>query len=336
VTVLDEPEVDWTALATPASICLYDGPPHTDEWFTVRRAGITASDIPCILGDSDHGNAVSVWAHKRGLIDPDDAGEPAHWGLILEDPIADEWARRNGTGVRRVGVLANATNPWQRASLDRLVTRCPDGDGPCGLEVKNKSAWLAGRWRDEVPDDVHGQVAWQMLVTGYRHMHVAALIGGNRLTEHRVDWDPLVETYVVAAAAAVWESVTDPDAEPPAATYNRLHRDVLDRLHPDREGVRTVTPARATALVTDYLRAAETLSAANTYAKAAKAAKEAAEAAIVEALEDGDTLAVAGADIALATYTTVTQPPKAGCSYRQVRVRKAGLTDLQDRLEGAA
>ncbi len=317
--------------ATPAGVLVYNGPPHTDAWFTARLGGITATDCVAILGLSDYENARSVWARKRGILTSDDAGEAAHWGTVLEDPIAQEWARRNRSTVEEVGVLANATDMWQRASLDRLVMSCPDDDGPCLLEVKNKSEWQAGKWRDNLPDDVHAQVAWQMLVTGYRHAHVAALVGGNRLVQHRVDHDPDVEAWLVEACAAVWAAVTDPDAPPPDITYDSLARDVIERIHPDREGVTRIPLAQALAVMAEYQDAARELTEANAAVKTAKARKEGAEALLLDVMGAGDMLTVDDADVPLVTAKTVEVPARiqAGYSYRRVFTPKAGRIDLE-------
>lgn len=110
---------------TPTGVLVYDGPPVTDEWFKVRREGITGTDLPKILGLSKYGTALSVWLDKRGEL-RDEAGEAARWGNLLEDVVAQEWALRNHTSVEAVGVIANIDHPWQRASLDRLVKQCPD------------------------------------------------------------------------------------------------------------------------------------------------------------------------------------------------------------------
>lgn len=320
-----------TTEATPAPIAVYNGPPHTEGWFAARAAGITATDAVAIVGCSDYENARSVWARKRGLLTDDAAGEAAHWGTVLENPIAQEWARRNNTTVAEVGVLAHPVNTWQRASLDRLVIRCPDGDGPCLLEVKNKSEWQAGKWLDTVPDDVHAQVAWQMLVTGYRHGHVAALVGGNRLVPHRVDWDADVEAWLVDECTRVWAAVTDPDAAPPDVEYTPLTRDIIERIHPDRAGVTRIPLNRALAILAEYQDAAAELTEANAAVKAAKERKEGAEALLLDVMGTGDVLAVDDADVPLVTAKVVEVPARqqSGYTYRRVHVPKAGRVDLE-------
>jgi hypothetical protein len=102
-----------------------------DAWLTARRGGLGSSDIAAILGISRYGNALSVWHDKTGglPLESDDS-EPALWGRHRGDGIAREWARRNRSVVRRVGLVANIDRPWQMCTLDRRVLECPLADRP--------------------------------------------------------------------------------------------------------------------------------------------------------------------------------------------------------------
>ena len=270
---------------TPSGVLVSTAEPDTAEWFQVRRDGITATDIAKILDLSQHGNALSVWMDKRG--DTVDLGthEAARWGQILEEPIAQEWAARNGASVRPVGVIANAVHGWQRASLDRLVQDCPDGDGPCALEVKTRSAFLAGKWKLSVPDDVLAQTTWQMHVTGLDHIHVAALIGGQRLREFRVDREPQVEALILREAERVWADVLggfEPETDPTAVLLK-----ILNVLNPDRDGDAEIPAAEGDALAAAY-------SAAQVAVRSAEQQKEAAKTAVVAALGSAERLTAGG------------------------------------------
>lgn len=310
------------SLATPSSVLVYDGPPHTDDWFLARMAGITATDLPKILGQSQYGNALSVWASKRGELPEDEAGEAATWGTILEGPVATEWARRRSTKVAPIGVIARLDALWQRASLDRLVMPCPDGDGPCALEVKTRSAFVAGVWRQDVPDDVLGQIQWQLHVSGYNHVHVAALLGGQRLVEFRIERDEAVIALLIAEATRVWDCVQS--GEPPEATANAVHRRILDALHPNREGIVYASAATVEALLAERKDAAANLAGLNRLAKEAKLDVEAIDAEIVNLLGDGDALAIEGDTDPVVTYREITRAgyTVAPTSYRSIRVYK--------------
>lgn len=184
---------------TPTAVRVLPADADRGAWLTARRNGIGSSDVAAILGVADRNTAVHVYRDKRGQL-VDDAGEAALWGTLLEEPIAREWARRQRSVVQRVGLVAHADEPWRMATLDRQVLECPMDRSVkirCALEVKCRSAFKANRWRSDVPDDVLAQTVWQMAVTGYEHIHVAVLIGGNEMKQTVVERDERLESYVL-------------------------------------------------------------------------------------------------------------------------------------------
>lgn len=270
---------------TPTGVLVTDAEPDTEEWYAARRGGITGTDLPKILGLNKYGNALSVWLDKRDELD-DAAGnmEAARWGHILEDPVAQEWAARHDATVAPVGVIRHAEHEWQRVSLDRTVATCPDGDGEgvCALEVKTRSAYVADRWRDGVPDDVLAQTTWGLLVTGFDHHHVAALIGGQRLASYRVERDAELEKYLLDAATPVWQAVVEgipPEAHPDS---EGVLLDLLDRLYSKRAGDRELDPGDAGEWLALYADGCE-------LEKRGKGLKTQAKTALVQMLDDGDT-----------------------------------------------
>jgi putative phage-type endonuclease len=228
-----------------------DAAPETDEWFAARREGVTATDLPKILGLSRFGNARTLWHTKRGELADEEAGPAADWGHRLEDVICQWAADVNGWKLSPVGVLANREHPWRRAAPDRAIEGCPDG--PCFLEAKNRSQFVAGYWREDMPDDVLAQVCWQAIVTGADHVHVVVLIGGNDPRLFRYDRDPDVEAYVIAAAEAFWGHLVD--GTPPEVDAASALLAMFDRLYPDRSGATEVDRAEYAVLKHEYDRA---------------------------------------------------------------------------------
>ena len=315
-------ELDVLDRVTPTGVLTYDGPAHTDEWYAARRRGITATDLPKILDLSEYGTARHVWLDKQGLA-PDDAGESeaARWGTVLEGPVADEWARRNECEVVPVGILAHAEHPWMLASLDRIVLDCPMGAGvTCGLEVKTRSAFVAGKWSTEVPDDVLAQVQWGLEVSGLDHMHVAALIGGQRLTDFVVWPDADVIAYLRAAAEQLWAQVSAgqmPDCAPTAA-LGRL----LDAMHPDRAGDVLVSEETGGALLAEYLDASSEV-------RKAEGRRDRAKVAIVDTLGAGDRLLTPGEDGPVAMFA-YPRRSKTSVSVKDARSNPGMWASLQE------
>lgn len=299
----------------PTSYLVTSAEPETPEWFAARRAGITGTDLPKILGLTKYGNALSVWLDKRDELDDDAAGEAARWGHILEDPVAQEWAAINGTQVDRIGVLAHVDAPWMRVSLDRVVVDCPEDEAThrmCGLEIKTRSAFLASEWRDGMPDSVLAQVAWGRLVSGFDHMHVAALIGGQRLVTFRYDRDEVLEGYLVDHARPVWEGVelglrpeVDPDGD-------GVLLGLLDKLYASHEGDREVPAGEAAKWLGMY-------DDGHDLEKRGAQMKTAAKTGLVQLLGDGATGLIDGDPV----FTYTAHPAKDTVTAEALRAFKA-------------
>lgn len=271
---------------TPDGVVCCTAPALSEEWFAARREGITATDVPKILGLSEYGNAVSVWMDKRGEW-TDEAGEAAEWGHELEPVIAKVWCQRNNTRYIKPEMLARRGQEHLRASLDGIVSRCPlgltDREYSCGLEVKTRSAWVAGQWRDDMPDDVLAQVGHQRIVTGLGHIHVACLIGGQRLVEYLYQRDDALEVFLLAEAERVWRHVLD--GTQPLVDPNALLTRVLNVLYADRDGIAELDLDKTIDMLTRYDTERLTIT-------AAKRRQEAAKAEMVLALTDKEAATV--------------------------------------------
>jgi putative phage-type endonuclease len=156
------------------------------RWLRLRRFRegigycIGSSDLPSILGIKDSGTPVKVWHEKvHGIEQPDNPH--MMWGRLHEDTIARYWRDRNRSAVRSIGLVAAVDRPWAQASLDRAVLTCPldRASGVCALEIKTRGPFGSRRFHHELPDDVLAQICWQLIVSGYDHVHYAILVGGN-------------------------------------------------------------------------------------------------------------------------------------------------------------
>lgn len=316
-----------------AALLLPPGADHDDPAVReVRRKGIHGSDVAAIVGATKRGSARTVWHEKHDGVHVDlpELAEAALWGRLLEPVVADEWARRHGLDPGRlvdVGTVVNVDQPWMRAQVDRLLYACPDMTGAeadalddldpdravptCSLEIKCRSAYVASRWVDDIPDDVLAQVAWQRMVTGLDHIHIACLIGGNRPVFHRYDPDPELEQLLAAECGALWDRVLAHD--PPDLDYSEVIDDVLAKLFPDRSGERELSP-------TEYGELLGPWSIWRAAAETAGEAKMLARGRVLEALAGHEVLTYQGEPVF--TYKQVkehTVPEHRKAAYRQLR-----------------
>jgi putative phage-type endonuclease len=265
---------------TPTGRLILPASADRDDWLAERRRGIGSSDVADIL-EVGYKTPLHVYYDKVGGLPEEDAGEAALWGNLHEETIAREWARRNRSVVRRVGIVAHDKRPWMRCTLDRRVTECPlnrEQRETCALEVKTRNAFVASKWRRAVPDDVLAQTLWQIAVTGYDHIHVAVLIGGNDYRQALVRRDgneQLIED-ITTLAAQMWQHVKE--RQPPRASGNpeRLV-ELWEDLNPVRTGCVELDGTDGYEQILAYEDA-------RLRAKAAKAEQDAAKARLVELL----------------------------------------------------
>lgn len=241
---------------TPTAYLVLPATADRAVWLAERRNGIGSSDVAAILGVSDYATAVHVYRDKIGIVSEDQAGEAAYWGTVLEDKVAQDWCRRNASVIRKVGLVAHVDHDWMRATLDRRVLECPlnrESRESCALEIKCRSAFKGAKWKRDVPDDVLAQVQWQAAVTGFDHVHVAVLIGGNDYRQTVIRVDPAITRLARAEAEQLWFGNVLASVEPDW-DYDRAAKliELDERTHPNREGTLPLT-VQAWGEVAEYI-----------------------------------------------------------------------------------
>ena len=196
---------------------------HVDQDRAIQFLG--ASEAPGVLGLDKRNPPIKIWRRHRGL-DVDDggpSGEWAEWGQILEPVIRGKYAVKNSACVL-VPDQSSVLDGWLRCTPDGIVHRFTDPSLQCGvwpmpeglmgkperiglLQCKNVDSFLAWEWQDGPPaaKEVQGRV--EMAVTGLPWCDIAALIGGNRYVEHRVERDIEIETRILRDLRAFWDLV---------------------------------------------------------------------------------------------------------------------------------
>lgn len=160
------------------------------EWYEIRRKGIGASDFAPIMNESPWANSTpyGVWLDKLENRQLDET--PAmHWGTVLEDAIARDWAKVRGLQIRNVGTYQSRTHEHCLANPDRLVN---DGGG---LEVKTGNAFTKAWVDGAIPIQYQRQSEFCMAVTGRCHWWLVALLGGQKMEVRLVKREGCEETH---------------------------------------------------------------------------------------------------------------------------------------------
>ncbi len=196
----------------------------TIEQLELRRLGIGGSDVGSILGLNKYASPLDVYLEKTGKSEPKDLSdnEAVHFGNVLEDVVAQEYARRTGLSVRRRNrAFVHPDNCWMRANIDRSV----DGKNMV-LECKTAGQYMTSEWgasgSDEVPDTYLVQVAWYMAVCGYSRGTLAVLIGGRDFRIYNFERDTSLEKMLVDRCEVFWRENVLADVPPPASCLRDL------------------------------------------------------------------------------------------------------------------
>lgn len=164
-----------------------------------RTQGLGGSDIAAILGIDKFRTPLDVYLDKIGEAPEREETEAMKWGKLLEDDVAQEWARLNECKIRRKNKpVRDAAHPWMIGNIDRKVVGVDEG-----LEVKVSSA---SGWGDEatdqIPDHYLPQCHFYLAATGWKRWHVAALLwsfGPPKLQSYIVERDDEMAGILIEA-----------------------------------------------------------------------------------------------------------------------------------------
>lgn len=219
-----------------------------------RRTYIGGGDAAAIAGVSPWGSPYSLWQEKVGDAPELEPSERMTWGLLLEETVAREWARREGvTNLRKAPFRRYPDRPYVGGHPD-YTGRHP-ADGPVVLEVKTSDR--IGDWQgeegDRIPLHYVLQVQHYLMITGLRVGYLALLLRGNELRSWRIPADPEIQAGLLAAYDEFWrlvETRTPPEVDGHEATAEALLRE-----HPRSEPEEIVADLRTVADVERLLAA---------------------------------------------------------------------------------
>lgn len=195
----------------------------TKRQLAEHNAGIGGSLAPAILGVDPY-----ISPYQAFLMLTSDYRPPIHdedlllFGNILEEPIAQEAAKRLGVKIRRSNItFHHPHHNWMIGHPDRLIVRKHEG-----LEIKNRSEYMLKRYGEEGTDQMLDseliQCAHYMAVMDYPVWHLAALVGGNKLRIFRIERNLELEQRILEEERLFWERVEMRDPPEPT-TQNDIN-----------------------------------------------------------------------------------------------------------------
>ena len=212
-----------------------------------RKSGIGGSDVAAVLGVSKWKTPYQLWLDKTSDKVEEKESDILHFGTVLEQVIADEYARRNNVKVlRRNQMFRHAEHPELIANIDRYIV------GGKILECKTCSAYAAdkfGEGGDEVPDEYLLQVQHYMHVTGYHSSDLAVLIGGNEYRQFSLTYDADLANYAAGRCVEFWRAYVLPHVPPPATA-----NDDLASYYDAKAGATITATAEIAGLLEEYKR----------------------------------------------------------------------------------
>ena len=176
-----------------------------EKWLEVRRGSIGGSDAGVVMGLSPWKSPYTLWLEKTGQLKEEDKSDcdAVHFGNVLEGVIAGEFCQREGKRVKRCGLYRSKDFPFLTGSFDRLLI----GEA-AGLEIKTASAWKGKAWDDgQIPPPYYLQCQHYMLVSGFSHWYIAALIGGQKYSCWKVERNESDIKALLEAEKDFWDKV---------------------------------------------------------------------------------------------------------------------------------
>lgn len=212
------------------------------RWLEERKTGIGASDAPVVAGISKYKTLLSLYCEKLGITEPPNVDtEAAEWGILLEEPVAQKYAKVTGRLLEYPGpytIQRSEQWPFATCTIDRFIV----GHGPIHLgqpdfgrgvlQIKTTSALHEDEWSEGPPPAVYCQVQHEMAVTRCQWGSAAVLVGGQKFRWADVPRDDSFIEQLMAREAWFWglvQSQTPP--EPDAGD-----KDTLARLFPRDTG----------------------------------------------------------------------------------------------------
>jgi putative phage-type endonuclease len=143
----------------------------TTEWHNARKGLVTASKVYDVIARDSKGKFYAKRnTYLMQLVAEIITGEATvsvqssamKWGTEMESEARDEYRKKVFQEVHETGFVVHPRIPGSGASPDGLVGE----DGLVEIKCPNTITFIDVLLNDEVPENYHAQMQWQMACTG--------------------------------------------------------------------------------------------------------------------------------------------------------------------------
>lgn len=175
-----------------------------EDWLRLRRNSIGGSDAGAILGFNKYESPYSLYCKKvyPETFEQDMSDNDAiHFGNVLEDVVAKEFAARTGKKVRKHNkMMYHDKYEFMSANVDRVII----GEKAI-LECKTANQYKDAEWKDgNVPASYMAQCYHYLAVTGLERAYIAVLIGGQKFVWTVIERDDEVIHEIIESEKDFW------------------------------------------------------------------------------------------------------------------------------------
>ena len=233
---------------------------NREEWLQLRNTGLGGSDAGTVLGVNPYKTPLQLYLEKRGELEAEDISskEAVHFGNILEDVVAAEYARRTGQRVERcTTMLRHPQHNWMLGNLDRLVwegDKRPQYKGQIRTRKLLECKTALGRFvdktmwgpdgTDEVPISYLAQCQHYMAVTDAEQCDLAVMMAGPEFRIYHIHRDDELISQMIEREGEFWERIQTGKAPEPDYDHATTG-DLMAKLYPGTDGTEIILPDSA-------------------------------------------------------------------------------------------
>jgi len=204
-----------------------------------RTKGIGGSEVASLVGENPYESSMDIYLKKIGVVEDQEENEAMRWGNLLEEPIAQEYARRNLVTLTNPDMIIDKRKPFFFVSPDRFVLSKGGNEIQKGLEIKTAGIHTASKFglegTDEIPSAYLIQIMWGISITKIPEWDLAALIAGQQYKEYHIQRDEELVGNLRDIVEKFW--IDNVQAKvPPTPDGTARTREAISKLYPENRG----------------------------------------------------------------------------------------------------